>query len=294
MDFNDLLFRAKETDADMVISCLPVHESDASRMGILQVDQDNLITNFVEKPQIKSELNTFILSEAQLKNYAVDPTKNLNYLASMGIYLFKRQVLIDLLSKDTREDFGKHLIPTLIEKSKVAAYIHQGYWKDIGTIESYHSANLALTKPLAEFNCYAENWPIFSKPITLPGAKVLGAQINHSLLGEGSMIEGSEISHSVIGPRTTVKSGTVIRNTYVMGHEFYNTHSANIRLPNQLQIGKNCTIENAIIDRHVHIGNHVQLVNKENISHYDGDHIYIRDGIIIVSHGASIPDHFTL
>lgn len=284
MDFSHLLHFAKETDADMVISCLPIQESDASRMGIMQIDHQNFITNFMEKPQEKSAI----------KHFKIKSSKGLDYLGSMGIYLFKRKALIDLLNKDKREDFGKHLIPKMIKKGRTAAYIHQGYWEDIGTIASFYSANIAMTRPAPIFNCYDEVWPIFSKQASLPGARVQNAKINHSLLCEGAVLEETEVSHSIIGPRTLIKSGSKIHHSYIMGNEFFKTHETNKRLPSQFHIGNNCIIKKAIIDRHACIGNNVQLVNKKKLSHYDGSNIYIRDGIIIVPQGASIPDNFII
>lgn len=294
MDFNDLLDCAKETDADLVIASLPVNEDDAKRMGIMQLDGDNFIQSFQEKPQTKSELKAFQLSLHQKQNYGIEETKHLDYLGSMGIYLFKRQVLVDLLRRDSREDFGKHLIPTLIENGKVAAYIHNGYWEDIGTIKSFYAANMALTSSSPPFNCYNENWPIFTKPMTLPGAKILNAHIDHSILCDGTTIENAKIKNSIIGPRTLIHPGTTINDTYIMGNDFFTPPTANSRMPSQLHIGKNTTISHAIIDRHVGIGNNVQLINKNNLSNYDGENIYIRDGIIIVPHGTFIPDNFAL
>jgi glucose-1-phosphate adenylyltransferase len=284
MDFNYLLDFAKNTDADMVISCLPIKESDVNRMGIIQIDDRNFITDFVEKPQNISEIKRF-----KIKN-----SKGLDYHASMGIYLFKRKTLIDLLNKDKREDFGKHLIPKIIKKGRSAAFVHQGYWEDIGTVASFYAANMAMTHPTPVFNCYDELWPIFSKQCSLPGARVHGAKIHHSLLCEGAIVEEAEVSHSIIGPRTLVKSGSKIQNTYIMGNEFFKTHQTNKRLPGQFHIGNNCTIKKAIIDRHVCIGNNVQLINKKKLSHYDGNNIYIRDSIIIVPQGTSIPNNFIL
>lgn len=294
MDYNDLLQRARETDADMVISCVPVNQSDTNRLGVMQVDQANFITAFHEKPQLEKDLKPLKLSKEQLVHFDIDPSNKLNYLGSMGIYLFKRQVLIDLLINDLREDFGKHLIPGLIEKGRVAAYIHQGYWKDIGTIESFYTANMALTQASPPFDCYNENWPIFAKPLTLPGAKIFDANVKNSLLCEGAIIEASEISNSIIGPRTVIKPGTKIHGTYIMGNDFFRAHQNNQRLPEQLHIGKNCTINKAIIDRHVWIGDNVQLINRKNLTNYDGKNIHICDGIIVVPHGSTITDNFIL
>lgn len=294
MDFNDLLQCAQETNADMVLASLPVNENDAKRMGIMQIDNNNFITAFQEKPQIQSDLQQLSLTKAQLKQLGFDESENLNYLGSMGIYLFKRQTLIDLLTRDPREDFGKHLIPNIMAQGNTVAYVHHGYWEDIGTIESFYTANMALTRPHPPFNCYDENWPLFTKPSALPGANILKTQVSRSIFCEGAVIEASEITNSIIGPRTFIKSGTVIHHTYIIGNDFFTPPTTNSRLPSQLQIGKNSTIIKAIIDRHVCIGNDVQLVNKKHLLHYDGDNIYIRDGIIIVQNGANIPDGFIL
>jgi glucose-1-phosphate adenylyltransferase len=288
MDFNALLDCARETDADMMVASLPVDAAHAKRMGIMKINENHFIEDFHEKPQKQEELDKLRFSSGAPHQKTSDL-----YLGSMGIYLFKRKALIDILRKDNREDFGKHLIPTLVGEGKVAAYIHHGYWEDIGTVESFYAVNMALTKSTTPFDCYREDWPIFSRPTTLPGAKVLGAVVDHSLLCEGTVIENATIKGSIIGPRTHVRSGTTICHTYVMGNDFF-TPPANTRLPEKLHIGKNSIIERAIIDRHVCIGDHVQLVNKQNLVSYDSDHVYIRDGIIIVPHGASIPDGFVL
>jgi glucose-1-phosphate adenylyltransferase len=283
MDFSQLLECALKTDADMVIAALPIDQKDASRMGVMKIDQQQIITDFFEKPQLKSDLERFKLSDSQY-----------NFLGSMGIYLFKRQVLIDLLNNDTREDFGKHLIPTLVEKGNVAACIHEGYWKDIGTIESYFSANIALTQPNPAFDCFNEKRQIYTKPVSLPGAKIVDAKIKNSILCEGTVIDNAEITNSIIGPRSLIKPGTTITNSYLIGNDFFKSHEKHSRLPNEFQIGTNCTINKTIIDRHVRIGNNVTLINQHQLPHYDGNNIHIRDGVIIIPHGVSIPDGFIL
>lgn len=288
MDFNRLLECAQETDADMVIASLIVDEENAKRMGVMQIHENHLIHTFQEKPQSQEDLSKLCFSKGSTNG----ALKN-QYLGSMGIYLFKRKALMEILKRDLREDFGKHLIPSLVSESNVAAYIHDGYWEDIGTVKTFHSVNLALTHSSPPFNCYHENWPIFTKPTTLPGAKVLGAVVDHSILCEGTVVENATITNSILGPRTYVKPGATIHSTYIMGNEFF-TPPVHTRLPRELHIGRNTVIRHAIIDRHVCIGNNVQLVNKGNLSYHDGENIYIRDGIIIVPYGASIPDHFVL
>lgn len=293
-NFQHMLSFAKETDADVVIAALPVLEAEAKRMGILKVNEDFCVTEFHEKPQ-KSEL----LNHMRLPNFLLDRIKKLHphashYLGSMGIYLFKRQALFDLLQFDPREDFGKHLLPTKVKHGKVAAYLFDGYWEDVGTIGTFYNANLALTKPSPKFNCYDEDNPIYLHHCNLPSPKISNTRIEESILCPGAIIEADEIKNCILGPRSVIKQGTIIKNSYVMGHDFYNPPSILNDFPPELSIGENCFIDRAIIDRHVCIGNRVNLSNKNKLSHYDGDHVYIRDGITIVTSGAHLPDGFVL
>lgn len=294
MDFEEMLRFARETEADLVIASLPIGEKDAKRMGVLQVDDNHFISSFKEKPQERTELETMKLSKEQMQRLEIRTTSKLDYLGSMGIYLFKRKALIDLLFKDPREDFGKHLIPTQVAEGNTAAYIYQGYWEDIGTIESFYKANMALTEREPLFNCYDEERRIFTSPTHLPGAKIFNTQVNRSIICEGAFVEADEVSHSIVGPRANIQKGTVVRDSYLMGNDFFAPQVASPRLPEKFQIGEYCNIRKAIIDKHVCIGNGVQLINKNNLLHHDDDNVYIRDGIIVVPRGAIIPDGFVL
>lgn len=300
MDFRNMVHFAHETDADVVISCLPVGESDAKRMGVMQIDGGNFITAFHEKPQLKRDLNKMSLTKEEIQRLGLtksqgntDTPSNL-FLGSMGIYLFKKKALLDLLISDTREDFGKHLIPTKVSQGGIAAYIHQGYWEDIGTIESFYNANMSLTTSSPSFDCYNEDWRIFSHQTTLPGARLGNTQLTDSILCEGAIINADEVTRSIIGPRSIVGEGTIIRDTYHMGNDFYSTRNESMLHPPRFEIGKNCIIKRAIIDKHALIGDGVQLVNKEGLSNYDSDIAYIRDGIIVIPRGATLPDGFIL
>lgn len=294
MDFRNMLQFAHETEADIVISCLPIGENEAKRMGVMQIGNDNFITAFHEKPQQRRDLNKMKLSTSESERLRIDPTKKLDYLGSMGIYLFKRQALIDLLNKDPREDFGKHLIPTKVQEGNIAAYIHQGYWEDIGTIESFYKANMALTTHTPPFNCYNEEWPIYTSHNTLPGARINSTQITNSLICEGAIVEADEITHSIIGQRSIIGQDTIISDSYLMGNDFYTSTVESSRLPSKFQIGQNCIIRKTIIDKHAHIGDNVQLINKDKLLEYDGPNVFIRDGIIIVPRGATIPNGFSI
>lgn len=292
MNFQKMLSFAHETDADLVVASLPVTETDAKRMGILQVNEDSFITAFREKPQTPEELYPF-RSTLQIQKIVNSPLKlDLDYLGSMGIYLFKREALLTLLSKDHREDFGKHLIPTQLAIGNVASYIFHGYWEDIGTLESFYRANIALTQHQSFLNEYSEEWPIYSKQHLLPAPFFADTKIDHSIICEGSIIAADEIKNSILGPRTVVSKGTVIHDSYLFGNDMYAPITAKEHLPEKFQIGNNCRIRKSIIDKQVYIGNNVQLLNKNNVSHYDSPYLYVRDGIIVVPYGTTLPDGF--
>jgi len=292
MDLLDMLSFAKRKDADLVIASIPVHKAEATRMGLLRINSASTITEFVEKPKEEKILQKFQLDEAFLKekgkNYKED-----YYLASMGIYIFKRKALIDIL-KHEGNDFGKDLIPQFIEKAKCSAYIFEGYWEDIGTVASFYRANLMLTKGQG-LNTYEEENRIYSAPQHIPNALICGTRVKDSIIGQGGIIEADEIYHSVIGVRALIKKGTKIRDSIVMGNRTYHPFmDQEIPSENFFSIGENCVIQKAIIDEEARIGNNVQLINKDNLETYDGEGIYIRDGIIIVTSGTEIPDNFIL
>lgn len=270
MDFEEMALLAEETDADVVIAGLPVNENSAKRMGIFKVDSDQRITHFVEKPQKELEpLRSFIGEKP--------------YLGSMGIYLFKKKVLLDLLKEDPREDFGKHLIPSLVPKGNAVAYVYQGYWEDIGTIASFYHANINLTTEKPFFNLKDDKFKIHTAQQTLLPTKIENTLLTSSLFCEGSQIYAKSISHSIIGPRLVIKKGTVIDRSYLLGNDDYQTF-----------IGETTEICGAIIDKQVQIGKNVKLINRDGLDSYENDTIYIRDGIIIVTRGAVIPDNFIL
>jgi glucose-1-phosphate adenylyltransferase len=295
MDFRKLINEALEQKADLTIAALPVKKEEGKRLGLLQIDQDKKIIDFAEKPTGEDVLQRFELSPAFYKHCSFEKKKEPHYLASMGIYLFSREALSHVLLKDSREDFGKHLIPDLIHHKKCTVFIHEGYWEDIGTIASYYKANLSLLKKQSALNLHNERMPIFTKLRHLPGPKILHTTINNSLVCEGCVIEAKEITDSVIGIRTHIKKGTIIKESILMGSSFGKSpvHEKN-GLPKMYSVGENCHIEKAIIDEHVHIGDRVQLINKEGLKNYDGDGIFIRDGIIIVTANTIIPDDFKL
>jgi glucose-1-phosphate adenylyltransferase len=284
IDLADLLEFARKTNAEMVIASLYVGENEAHRMGVMKIDDASHIKEFKEKPQTKPELQPF---EVKKEGKSC-------YLASMGIYVFRRDVLLSLL-KEPGMDFGHHLIPFQAAKGGSYAYIYDGYWVDIGTIASFYEANMSLLDQQHCLQTYNEANPIYTRPHNLPSPLIVNTKINRSYISQGSIIEAEEIEHSIIGMRSRVGKGTKIRHSILMGHQ---TYSAPLHqhppLPQNFTIGDNCVIEKTIIDENTCIGNNVRLINKDKLETYDGDGICIRDGIIIVMTGTQLPDNFTL
>jgi glucose-1-phosphate adenylyltransferase len=295
IDFQSMVAFAEQTNAELVIASIPVLEKEALRMGVLKIDSHNRVVDFFEKPDNLEILKKFRLSEDFFKTAKIEARKEPYYLGSMGIYVFKREVLIEILRQDQRQDFGYHLIDTAVKRKKTSAFIYHGYWEDIGTVASYYEANLMLTSTKKGLDTYDENNPIFTRPTYLPGPKIKCTKIIDSIICEGSIIEAEEITHCVIGLRSHIKKGTILRDTVMMGNHFYMPPTHNEKpVAHDFWIGENCLIEKAIIDEHVHIGNHVKLTNHQKLDNYSGEGIFIRDGIIIVTAGTCLPDHFEL
>ncbi|SCA63922.1 Glucose-1-phosphate adenylyltransferase [Chlamydiales bacterium SCGC AG-110-M15] len=298
MNFLNMLSVAQNTGADLTIATLPVKREDAKRMGVLRADKRAHITDFYEKPQEDEILDRFRVdpSHSLLTDSNIQLPGDDCYLASMGIYVFKRQALFDLLEKDDREDFGKHLIPTQIDEGNVSVYLHDGYWEDIGTVSSYYHANLAMTKANPGLNCYDELNTIYSSHYHLPGPKIYNSHINSSIICEGSIVEAESISNSILGTRSVVQGGTVIKDSYIAGNDFY-AHpipSGQDGTGDRPYIGKNCHLDKVVLDRNVILGNGVKLINSKGLNDYDSENVFIRDGIIVVKEGACLPDGFEL
>jgi len=279
IDFQEMIAFAEKTNADMVIGAIEVKEEEAQRMGVMKIDASNHIQEFVEKP--KDRLIIDRLKEGRAL-----------HLASMGIYVFRREALVALLQEDGL-DFGHHLIPSQIRRGNAYAYTYSGYWVDIGTISSFYQANMALLDQKQCLNTYDEENPIFTRPHNLPSPLIRDASIRQSLVSQGSIIECDEIIHSVVGMRTYLKRGTKIRDCVIMGNHSYKP-PPHPPLPAEFSIGEDCLIERAVIDEHTRIGQGVTLINEKKRQNWEGDGIYIRDGIIIVPTGAQLPDHYRL
>jgi glucose-1-phosphate adenylyltransferase len=261
-------------------------------MGLLEIDENCKVTDFVEKPK---EIDPkFLLKDEFFEKWKAKAPKSPSYLGSMGIYIFKRQALVDLLTNDPRHDFGYHLITDSVKKEKTYSFVFCGYWEDIGTVASYYEANLILTRTTDGLNTYDERNPIYTRPTFLPGPKIQKTKITQSIICEGCLIEAEEISNSVIGLRSHIQKGSVVRDTVMLGNHFYMPPTLGGKLLDQdFWIGENCLIEKAIIDEHVQIGHNVKLINKEKHQHFDGpDGVFVRDGIIVVTAGTKLPDGY--
>jgi glucose-1-phosphate adenylyltransferase len=294
MDFQEMIRFAVEKDADLTIAALPIPEKEIHRMGILKINSQRTVISFAEKPQSKDASREFLLDSQFFQQCTNTSYRQSHYLASMGIYVFKREALINLLKKDPRSDFGHHLIPTAVQEGKTAAYVFCGYWEDIGTVASYYEANLMLATGNPGFNTYDEQRPIYTRPTFLPGPKIEQTHITDSIICEGSLIAAKEITRSIIGLRSYIQRGTIIRDSVIIGNHLYMPPTQEgSPLARTFSIGEDCLIEKAIIDEHVQIGDRVQLINREKHMNYEnGQGLFVRDGILIVLSGTVLPDDF--
>ena len=286
MDFEDMINQHMEADADISIATIPVDAADVPGFGILKTDENNMVTAFVEKPKKDFESWASDVSEEMKAEGRI-------YLASMGIYIFNRKLLYDLLEGNDRTDFGKEIIPQSIEQYKVASYQYEGYWTDIGTIPSFFEANLGLTDNIPKFNLFGEN-AIYTRARMLPPTKISGTLLEHSIVADGCIINARQITRSLIGIRTRIGVDTTIENCYVMGNDSYQTleQIAELKLSNSpiMGIGDRCEIKNAIIDKNTYIGNDVKINVGKPLPDGDFGTHTVQDGIVVVKKRAIIPN----
>ncbi|KAF3890303.1 MULTISPECIES: glucose-1-phosphate adenylyltransferase [Nostocales] len=296
MDYRQFVQRHRDTGADITLSVLPIDDRRASDFGLVKIDGSGRIVSFSEKP--KGEAKTEMRVDTTVLGLTPEQAREQPYIASMGIYVFKRDVLIKLLKEASeRTDFGKEIIPAAASNHNIQAYLFEGYWEDIGTIEAFYEANLALTQqPMPPFSFYDEHAPIYTRARYLPPTKMLDCQVVESMLSEGCILKNCRIEHSVLGVRSRVEAGCVIQDTLIMGADYYQPFAERQsdcdRNPVPLGIGTNTTIRRAIIDKNARIGCDVHIVNKDNVQEAEKESqgFYIRSGIIVVLKNAVIPD----
>ena len=294
MDFGEMLQNHIDKGADITIATIPVGEREAPEFGILKTNEEHFITSFIEKPA-KELLPVWESDTGELMK-----EQGRNYLASMGIYIFNRKLLFDLLLIDRKEatDFGKEILPSSIEKHKVISFQYEGYWTDIGNIYSFYEANLALTLEIPPFNLFDNNKTIYSRSRMLPPVKIANTNIHSSILAEGCIIHAASIENSVIGIRTRIGKDTNIISTYIMGSDYYETilemaYSLDKGIP-KMGIGERCNIKNAIVDKNCRIGNDVSITGGTQLPDSDHSLYTVKDGIVVLKKGAIIPDGFVI
>jgi len=292
MDYRKLIDFHHKSQADVTVCILPVTASEASRFGIVKVNDSGQITFFQEKPaedQLPG-LETDLGEERDFKKFP----GGRGYLASMGIYVFGKRFLIDLVNSTSEHDFAKHIFPEAARRHRMMGYRFSGYWADIGTVRSFYQANLDLTSDLPEFNLYDASNPIYTRSRCLPASRIDNCQVDHCVIGDGCFLDGSKINHSIIGCRTRIEEGTTISHSYVIGAGKYETRQEMVEnrsrgIPN-IGIGRNASVANAIIDRDARVGNDVVIKNAGNQCNFDAATFYVRDHIVVIPKGAIIPD----
>ena len=284
MDFKDMIQKHKESGAKISIATYPVNAKDATSFGLLKTNSDNTITSFIEKPASEflpdwtSEVSAEMKSEGR------------NYLASMGIYIFNRDLLIELMANPDTIDFGKEIIPQAIGEHKTMSYPYEGYWTDIGNIDSFFEANLGLTDDLPKFNLYDEN-RVYTRARILPTSKFTNTILNKTVIADGCIINAEKIERSVIGIRSRIGKETIVTKTYMMGNDDYESldEIKNKSIDIQLGIGDRCFINNCIIDKNCRIGDDSRINGGLHLKDIETDTYLVKDGIVVIKKGAVIP-----
>lgn len=292
MDLNEMIDEHIKNEADISIATLPVNAKDAPEFGILKTNSDSFIESFIEKPaaellpEWESEVSDQMRNEGKL------------YLASMGIYIFNKDFLVNVMSDKSTKDFGKEIMPQAVGHKKIFSYQYEGYWTDIGNIDSFFEANIGLTDDVPQFNLFDDDNKIFTRPRLLPPTKFKNTTIDKSILADGCIINAKEIVRSVIGNRSRIGKETVIHNTYVMGNDFYqsidemerDSQNGNILVG----IGERCFINNAIVDKNCKIGNDVHINGGKHLEDFSNDLYMIKQGIVVIRKGAVIPNNYVI
>lgn len=296
MNYGDFVQRHRDTQADITLSVVPIDQQRASSFGLMKMDPSGRIVDFSEKPE-GAALESMKVDTTSL-GLSPEEAHDKPYIASMGIYVFKKKVLFDLLEKaPDSTDFGREIIPAAAPTHNIQAYLFNDYWEDIGTIESFYEANLALTQqPQPPFSFYQKEAPIYTRSRYLPPTKMLDCQVTESMIGEGCILKNCQISHSVLGVRTRIESGCIIDRVLIMGADYYKSRaeqaSAVETEKTPLGIGRDTQIKRAIVDKNARIGANVQIINKDRVqeAERESEGFYIRSGIVVILKNAVIPD----
>lgn len=296
MDFRRIIAQHIETYADVTIATMPVERDIAQSLGIMEINPERRIVRFQEKPKELELLETLKLNRESYVPLGIEGSADY-FLASMGIYLFNRDVMLQLLDNDL-DDFGKHIIPAAIKTHRVFSYVFQGYWEDIGTIRSFFEANLDLSSELPRFNFYDMGAPIFSRPRFLPASKINGAHVHHAVVSDGCILNHSTINRSIVGVRSIVNEGSSLDRVILMGNDYFESQESIVENEMlgkpRIGVGRNTKIENAIIDKNARIGDNVVLSPKGKPENMDHPLYFIRDGIVIIPKNGAIPHNMEI
>jgi glucose-1-phosphate adenylyltransferase len=290
MDYNLMLEQHIKSEAKISIATIPVDAKDATSFGIMKSDENNEVTSFIEKPgeELLPDWTSEVSDEMK--------SQGRNYLASMGIYIFNRELLIELMENPNTNDFGKEIIPQSLGQHKITSYQYEGYWTDIGNIDSFFEANLGLTDDIPAFDLYDRNKRIYTRARMLPTSKISGTTLNRSVIGEGCIIHAAKIDRSVIGIRSRIGYDSTVINTYMMGNDSYETLEEINRNQTSILmgIGERCFIKNAIIDKNCRIGDDVRINGGTHLKEKETEMYCIRDGIVVIKKGAIIPKGYVI
>ncbi len=297
MNYAEFIRRHRESKADITLSVIPIEENRASDCGLMKIDSNGRVVSFSEKP--KGDALRAMRVDTTVLGLSANKAQESPYIASMGIYVFEREVLRDLLNTaPERTDFGKEILPASAKDYKVLAYLFKDYWEDIGTIDAFYKANIALTEqPDPPFSFYDEKAPIYTRSRYLPPTKLLDSKVAESMIGEGCIIKECTIKRSVIGIRSRIETGCLIDNTLLMGSDYYESPADRLQNSEEgrvsLGIGANTTIRKAIVDKNARIGRNVQIVNRDSVEEGSREELgfVIRNGIVVVIKNATIADN---
>ena len=284
MNLKDILDFHIKKKADMTLACTPFYkEEDVKDLGVLTLGKNGRVTSFLEKLE----------DAGKLRNAMTKINGKLAFLVSMGIYIFNKSTLVDLLSESDKVDFGREIIPESFSRKHTEAFVYQGYWRDVGSIKSFYDENLVLTEPVPPIDLFDENWQIFTRPRYLPPSKLKYSKITRSIISDGCIIESATVKHSVIGLRSRIEEKSLVEDSILIGCDFY--ESLDDILANRkkgrptMGVGRNCHIRGAILDKNIRIGDNTRIVNEKRISHFEGEGFSIKDGIVIIHKNTVIP-----
>ena len=291
MDFNEMVEAHIKAEADITLATLPVVAREASEFGILKSDSKNIIQEFIEKPAPEMLPDWVSETSEEMKR------EGKVYLASMGIYIFNREMLVELMKDQTTKDFGKEIIPQSIKTHKVLSFPYEGYWTDIGNIDSFYEANLGLTDDIPKFNLFNNSKPVYTRARLLPPSKISGTTLEKTVISDGCIIHASRIEHSVIGIRSRIGKGTTIVNSYIMGNDYYQNLDEIDEHYNDgkvMGIGERCYLNNCIVDKNVHIGNDVRVNGGQHLPDSNSEHYSVKEGIVVIKKGAVLPNGYVI